>query len=82
VARGTRGTLPRHRMYGKLSKCRFWLRQVAFFGHIISKGGISVDPSKIQDALCWNTPMNVGNIFGVFLDRLGIIRDLSKGSQR
>jgi hypothetical protein len=27
------------------------MEQVAFLGHIISKGGISVDPSKIEDVL-------------------------------
>jgi hypothetical protein len=36
-----------HRLYAKLSKCEFWLEQVAFLGHIISKGSISVDPSKV-----------------------------------
>jgi hypothetical protein len=39
--------LREHRLYAKLSKCEFWLEQVAFLGHIISKGGIFVDPSKI-----------------------------------
>jgi hypothetical protein len=34
-------------LYAKLSKCEFWLKQVAFLGHIISKGEIVVDPSKI-----------------------------------
>jgi hypothetical protein len=38
-------------MYAKLSKCQFWLKQVAFLGHTISNRGISVDPSKIQDVL-------------------------------
>jgi hypothetical protein len=37
------------------------LKQVAFLGHIISKGGISVDPSKIQDVLSWNAPMSVSD---------------------
>jgi hypothetical protein len=50
------------RLYAKLSKCEFKLKQVAFLGHIISKGGISMDPSKIQDVLSWNAPMSVGNI--------------------
>jgi hypothetical protein len=51
-----------HRLYDKLSKCEFWLKQVAFLGHIISKGGIFVDPRNIQDALSWNAPMTVGDI--------------------
>jgi hypothetical protein len=42
-----------HRLYAKLSKCEFWLKQVAFLGYTISKGGISVDPSKVQDVLRW-----------------------------
>ncbi|WVZ89210.1 hypothetical protein U9M48_035639 [Paspalum notatum var. saurae] len=36
-----------HKLYAKLSKCEFWLDQVPFLGHIVSKGGIMVDPSKI-----------------------------------
>jgi hypothetical protein len=31
-------------------------------GHVISKGGIYVDPSKIQDVLSWNVPTSVGKI--------------------
>jgi hypothetical protein len=27
-----------HKLYAKLSKCEFWLEQVAFLGHVISKG--------------------------------------------
>jgi hypothetical protein len=54
--------LREHRLYAKLSKCEFWMKQVAFLGHIISTGGISVDPSKVQDVLSWNAPMCVGNI--------------------
>jgi hypothetical protein len=42
-----------------LSKCEFWLKQVSFLRHIISKGGIFVDPSKIQDVLSWKMPMSV-----------------------
>jgi hypothetical protein len=52
-----------HRLYAMLSKCEFWLKQVAFLGHIISKGGIYVDPSKIQDVLSWNAPTSVDEIW-------------------
>jgi hypothetical protein len=46
-----------------LSKCEFWLKQVAFLGHTISKGGISVYPSKVQDVLSWKAPTSVGDIW-------------------
>jgi hypothetical protein len=45
-----------------LRKCEFWLKQVAFLGHIISKGGISMNQSKIQDVLSWNVPLSVSDI--------------------
>jgi hypothetical protein len=51
-----------NRLYTKLSKCEFWMKQVTFLGHVILKGGISVDPSKVQDVLRWNAPMSVGDI--------------------
>jgi hypothetical protein len=38
------------------------MKQVAFLGHVILKGGISVDPSKVQDILSWNVPTSVGDI--------------------
>jgi hypothetical protein len=38
------------------------MKQVAFLGHIISKGGISVDPSMVQDVLSCNAPTSVGDI--------------------
>jgi hypothetical protein len=51
-----------HKLYAKLSKCKFWLKQVAFLGHVISKGGISIDPSKVQDVLSWKAPTSVSDI--------------------
>jgi hypothetical protein len=44
-----------------LSKCEFWLKQVAFLGHVILKGGIYVDPRKVQDVLSWKAPMSVSD---------------------
>jgi hypothetical protein len=54
--------LRENRLYAKLSKCEFWMKQVAFLGYVISKGGIFVDPSKVQDVLSWNAPTSVSNI--------------------
>ncbi|XP_071905687.1 uncharacterized protein [Coffea arabica] len=40
--------LREHQLYAKFSKCEFWLREVTFLGHIISKDGIKVDPVKVE----------------------------------
>jgi hypothetical protein len=43
--------LRENQLYAKLNKCEFWLKEVSFLDHIISEGGISVDPSKVNDIL-------------------------------
>jgi hypothetical protein len=43
--------LRENQLYAKLNKCEFWLKEVLFLGHIIFEGGISVDPSKVNDVL-------------------------------
>jgi hypothetical protein len=65
-------------LYAKLSKCEFWLKQIAFLGHVISKGGIYVDSSKIQDVLSWNAPTSVGDIQS-FLGLGGYYQKFIKG---
>jgi hypothetical protein len=49
-------------LYTKRNKCEFWLKEVSFLGHIISEGGIYVDPSKVKDVLSWKIPQNVSDI--------------------
>jgi hypothetical protein len=39
--------LREHKLYDKFSKCEFWLKKVYFLGHVLSEGGISVDPTKV-----------------------------------
>jgi hypothetical protein len=39
--------LRKHKLYAKRSKCEFWLKEVSFPGHVVSNGGIAVDPSKM-----------------------------------
>ncbi|WVZ80632.1 LOW QUALITY PROTEIN: hypothetical protein U9M48_028091 [Paspalum notatum var. saurae] len=62
-----------HKLYAKLSKCEFWLDQVPFLGHIVSKGGIMVDPSKISSVMDWKVPEVVKEVRG-FLGLAGYYR--------
>ncbi|WVZ80300.1 hypothetical protein U9M48_027790 [Paspalum notatum var. saurae] len=62
-----------HKLYAKLSKCEFWLDQVPFLGHIVSKGGIMVDPSKIGGVMDWKVPEVVKEVRG-FLGLAGYYR--------
>jgi hypothetical protein len=48
--------LRENQLYAKLSKCESWLKEVPFLGHIISEGGISMDPCEVESVLSWNTP--------------------------
>jgi hypothetical protein len=54
------------------------MKQVSFLGHVISKGGISVDPNKVQDVLSWNAPMSVSHIRS-FLGLSGYYRRFIEG---
>ena len=40
--------LREHKLYAKFSKCEFWLEEVGFLGHVVSKNGIVVDPKKVS----------------------------------
>ena len=42
------GILREKRLYAKLSKCGFWMEEAKFLGHVVSRGGIAVDLSKIE----------------------------------
>jgi hypothetical protein len=65
--------LKENQLYAKLNKCEFWLKEVSFLGHIISKGGISVNPSKVNDVLSWKPLQNVSDIRS-FLGLVGYYR--------
>ena len=46
------------KLYAKFSKCEFWLDAVSFLGHVVSKDGVMVDPSKIDTVKNWVRPTN------------------------
>jgi hypothetical protein len=51
-----------NQLYAKYSKCEFWIDEVSFLGHIISNGGISVDPAKVKKIMEWRVPTTVTEI--------------------
>ena len=55
-------TLRKERLYAKLSKCEFLLREVSFLGHIVSEEGIQVDPKKVEVIIEWKPPRNVTEV--------------------
>ncbi|KAI4310675.1 hypothetical protein MLD38_035634 [Melastoma candidum] len=55
-------TLRENKLYAKLSKCEFWLENVAFLGHVISAAGVEVDPSKIEAIKGWPRHTNVTEV--------------------
>jgi hypothetical protein len=54
------------------------MKQVSFLEHVISKGGKSVYPGKVQDVLSWNASMSVGDIRS-FLGLAGYYRRFIEG---
>jgi hypothetical protein len=54
--------LREHRLYAKLSKCDFWLKEIKFLGHTISQEGIVIDPDKVQEVMNWKPPTIVRQI--------------------
>jgi hypothetical protein len=51
-----------NQLYAKYSKCEFWIGEVPFLGHIISNGGISVDPAKVKEIVAWSIPTTVTEV--------------------
>ena len=54
--------LREHQLYAKFSKCEYWLKEVGFLGHVISREGIAVDPTKVQSVTDWLSPTSIGEI--------------------
>jgi hypothetical protein len=71
-------TLREHQLYAKFSKCEFWLKEVGFLGHVLSAGGVSVDPKKIKSVMEWEAPTTQTEVRG-FLGLAGYYRKFVEG---
>ncbi len=54
--------LKQYNLYARLPKCHFNLPEVEFLGHIVGRGGIRVDPRKVQIVKDWPTPQSQGDV--------------------
>ncbi|GJT28233.1 putative reverse transcriptase domain-containing protein [Tanacetum coccineum] len=74
-------TLRKERLYAKFAKCKFWLQEIQFIGHVVNSEGIKIDLAKIEAVMNWQTPKDVGEIQS-FLGLAGyyrrFIQDFSK----
>ena len=66
------------KLYAKLKKCEFWLNQVVFLGHVISKDEITMDPNKVEAVVKWDRPTHVSEVRS-FLGLAGFYRRFVEG---
>ena len=51
-----------HKLYVNAKKSKFFLREIRYLGHIISKDGISMDPEKLKVIEEWPVPKNIHEV--------------------
>lgn len=59
-------TLRDKKLYVKLNKCEFEVMKVNFFGHVITKGGVKVDLSKVEIMVIWERPRSRVKLAGYY----------------
>ena len=49
----------KHKLFAKLSKCCFALKQLQFLGHLLSADGMQLDHAKVAPVSEWPVPTSV-----------------------
>ncbi|WMV37606.1 hypothetical protein MTR67_030991 [Solanum verrucosum] len=60
--RSVLAVLGKQKLYSKFSKFEFWLKWVAFLGHVVSNEGVMVDPQMIEAVKNWVRPSSVREV--------------------
>jgi hypothetical protein len=76
-----KSVLRKHQLFAKFKKCEFWLDNVAFLGHTVTKEGIAVDPGKVEVVVNWVRPTNAHKVQS-FLGLAGYYRRFVEGFSR
>jgi hypothetical protein len=69
--------LLQHKLFLKSKKCAFVQQSIEYLGHVISKDGVSTDPSKIEAMVHWPVPKSLTEVRG-FLGLTGYYRKFVK----
>jgi hypothetical protein len=68
-------------LFAIFKKCEFWMDRVVFLRHVISRDGITVDPSKIEAMVNWARLTNVSEVKS-FLGLAGYYKRFVEGFSR
>ena len=70
--------LREHKLYAKMRKCEFRMKEVKFLVHVVSEQGVVVDLAKIEAVMKWEPPKNVTEVRS-FLGLAGYYRRFVEG---
>ncbi|KAB1212041.1 hypothetical protein CJ030_MR5G024613 [Morella rubra] len=54
--------LQEHKLFAKMSKCRFSCEEIDYLRHLISAQGVRTDPTKLQTMLDWPLPKSLKSL--------------------